>query len=537
MPHGMCLLWRQDLLLLHVLSDAVIAISYYSIPITLIYFALKRRELRFRWVFALFGLFIMACGTTHLMEIWTIWRPDYRAEGWIKAVTALASASTAVVLWALVPELLRIPSPSALELANLRLQEEIIERTRHERQVTLLNEQLEKRVEERTQSLSAVNDLLRLEILERKEAENSLQDRDRRKDEFLATLAHELRNPLAPIRNAIELLKLQPNQLETARQLINRQLVQLTRLVDDLLDVARITHGQIKLRKSTVDLSDIVVQAVENVRPTIDARQQALTLSLPKDLLLLEADHVRLIQVVTNLLDNATKYTGQNGHITLSLKRIGNEACIEVLDDGIGITPAKLESIFEPFTQADRKANLAQAGLGLGLTLVRRLLEMHGGSVRAVSEGPGAGSRFIVTLPLKPLAHQEPLPAQEGNHDFHPQRILVVDDNHDSADSLKILLQATGHQVHVEYNGSSALEAAEAFDPTVAIVDIGMGEMNGYEVAEAIRRKHPAHSLLLIALTGYGQEDDLLRSTKAGFDYHFLKPVDLDTLSSVLASS
>lgn len=538
MPHGMCLLWRKDLLLLHVLSDAVITLSYYSIPITLVYLVLKKADMRFRWIFVLFGLFIMACGTTHLMEIWTIWHPDYRLEGGIKLLTAITSFSTAVVLWRLAPELLRIPSPSALEQTNARLHAEIAERVRHERQVTLLNDQLEKRVEERTQSLSTVNELLRQEISDRKEAEAALRDRDRRKDEFLATLAHELRNPLAPIRNAIELLKLQPNQVEMARELINRQLQQLTRLVDDLLDVARITHGQIKLRKTPVDLADILRQAAETTRPLTDARKQSLTLNLPQEPVRLDADPVRLTQVVSNLLDNAAKYTDKYGVIKLSLARQENEAVIEVQDNGIGIAAAKLESIFDVFAQGDRSINLAHEGLGLGLTLVRRLLAMHGGSIQAISEGPGQGARFLARLPIPPAPHKEPAPNEAAAAQaFRPRRILVVDDNHDAADSLKILLQATGHEVRVEYNGQSALDAADAFGPSVAIVDIGMPEMNGYEVAEEMRRKHPPDAMLLIALTGYGQDDDLLRAKQAGFDHHFLKPVDVDTLEGVLTAA
>jgi len=536
MPHGYCLLWQSDVLMLHVLSDALIALSYFSIPITLAYMAFKRKDFRFRWIFMLFGVFILACGATHLMGIWTIWHPDYLVEGSLKFITGLASLGTAVVLWTLAPEILRIPSPSDLERANARLQDEIAERTRHEQRVTLLNSQLEKRVEERTQSLRAVNDLLRQEVAERKQAEDALRDRDRRKDEFLATLAHELRNPLAPIRNACELLKLQPGQAEVARELIDRQLYQLTRLVDDLLDVARITHGQIKLKKTRVELAEILKRAAQTVRPLTDARKQSLSLELPQAALTLEADPVRLTQVVSNLLDNAAKYTGKHGHIRLSLEQQGDEAVIEVQDDGAGIAPSRLESVFDLFAQGNPGDNLAQGGLGLGLTLVRRLLAMHGGSIQAFSAGLGTGSRFLARLPLAPPQPDQPRPETALGPAMQARRILVVDDNQDSADSLKMYLQAAGHDVRVAYGGQAALETAENFAPTVAIVDIGMAEMNGYEVAEAIRRRPSLKSILLIALTGYGQEEDLRRAKVAGFDHHFLKPVDVDALSEILTA-
>jgi signal transduction histidine kinase len=396
----MCLLWRPGLLLLHILSDALIALSYYSIPAALAYFAAKRADLRFRWIFLWFGAFILACGTTHIMAIWTVWHPDYRAEGFVKLFTALASVGAAIVLWPLIPALLKIPSPSALEQANARLHSEIAERARHEQQAILLSDNLEKIVRERTQALLAANARLEREILERRQIEAALRDGDRRKDEFLATLAHELRNPLAPIRNAVELLKLQPGRVEQARELIGRQLRHLTLLVDDLLDVARITHGQVTLKKIPVGLADIVGQAVETARPTIDARGHYLDVFLPASPLPLEADPVRLAQAVANLLDNAAKYTEPGGQIALCAERMGDQAVITVADSGVGIAPERLPGVFDLFARGDRPANLAQAGLGLGLTLARRLVEMHHGSVEAFSEGAGRGSRFVVRLPL-----------------------------------------------------------------------------------------------------------------------------------------
>ena len=309
MPHGLCLLWRTDLLLLHVLSDSVIALSYYSIPLALIYFVIKRQDLQFRWILVLFGTFILACGTTHLMEIWTIWHPDYVTAGFIKSLTALTSVGTAIALWPLMPHLLRIPSPSSLELANRKLQEEVTLRVGHENQVVLLNNNLERMVEERTRELSAVNLRLEREIRERELVEAALRDGDRRKDEFLATLAHELRNPLAPMRNAVELVQMQPDRAPSAIGLISRQLQHLTHLVDDLLDVARITHDQITLKMADVDVASVVRQAMETVRPLVEIREHRLSLSLPNEPVVVHADPVRLAQILGNLLDNAAKYT------------------------------------------------------------------------------------------------------------------------------------------------------------------------------------------------------------------------------------
>lgn len=539
MPHGMCLLWRTDLLLLHVVSDSLIALSYYSIPIALIYFALKRTDLQFRWILILFGIFILACGSTHLMQIWTIWRPDYIAEGFIKLFTALVSMGTAIALWPLIPLLLKIPSPSTLKQTNLKLQHEIEERERHENQVTLLNNNLEKMVQERTQELISSNQRLEREIHDRKHVEAALRDGDRRKDEFLATLAHELRNPLAPIRNAVELLKLQPDRVEQVHELINRQLYHLTHLVDDLLDVARITSGQIKLKKTIIDMRDIVKQATETLLPLLESRGHQLVVSMPQHPLPLEADPVRLTQVIGNLLDNAAKYTERGGRIELSVEQVEGDAVVTVRDTGIGIAAEMLPRIFDLFAQGDRSANLAQGGLGLGLTLVRRLVEMHGGSVKARSDGIGLGSQFIVRFPLlSDSARREPLPASlEERHACQSQRVLVVDDNPDSADSLKLLLQAVGYEVHAVYSGKAALEDADLFVPEIVVMDIGMPGMSGYEAAQRLREKYPPEQMVLIAVSGYGQEQDRRHSRLAGFDHHLLKPVDFQELTRLMANA
>jgi PAS domain S-box-containing protein len=374
-----------------------------------------------------------------------------------------------------------------------------------------------------------------------REAERELREADQRKDEFLATLAHELRNPLAPIRNSLHILRLSGTgggNLERVHDMLERQVGHMVRLVDDLMEVSRITRGKFELRKEPIDLADVVRSAIETSKPLIDGAGHALTVALPEDPLPLEADAVRLAQVLANLLNNAAKYTEPGGQIWLSARREGAEAVVSVRDNGNGIPPDMLQTVFDLFTQADRSYQRAQGGLGIGLTLVRSIVHMHGGSVEAHSGGLGQGSEFVVRLPLarEPRSLSDRGRGPVASRAVGPLRILIVDDNRDSADSLEMLLQFLGADVQVVYDGQAALDTLRSYRPVVVFLDIGMPGMNGHEVAKRARQTPEGQQATLIALTGWGQKEDLRRSQEAGFDCHLVKPVDADALQTLLSS-
>jgi signal transduction histidine kinase len=368
-----------------------------------------------------------------------------------------------------------------------------------------------------------------------------IQENDRRKNEFLAMLAHELRNPLAPIRNAVEVLRrlnLKDENLQWANDIISRQVEQLVRLVDDLLDISRINGGKIQLRKEPIDLARAVTRAVETSRPLIDARKHELRVALPTEPLVVDADIVRVAQALSNLLNNAAKYTAEGGTIEVGVARHGEEAVIQVRDNGAGISAEMLSRVFDLFTQVDRSLDRSQGGLGIGLTLVRRLVQMHGGSVHAFSEGANRGSEFVIRLPvlaetLSPPVTRDPAPPESRHHE--PRRILIVDDHPDVTGTLARLLRLSGHHVRTALSGSDALAELAEHRPEIILLDIGLPGMDGFEVAQSIRRQAGMESTVLIALTGYGQDDDRRRSREAGFDHHLVKPVDIDALLSILS--
>lgn len=371
-------------------------------------------------------------------------------------------------------------------------------------------------------------------------AEQELREADQRKDQFLATLAHELRNPLAPIRNSLHVLRMTHSGSAGADRLhdmLERQVSHMVRLVDDLMEVSRITRGKFELRKETVDLAMVVQNAVETSRPLMQDARQELTVTLPQEAMTLEADGMRLAQVLANLLNNASKYTGEGGHIWLSACREGTDVVVAVRDNGSGIPADMLPRVFDLFTQADRTFHRAQGGLGIGLTLVRSIVNMHGGSVEARSAGPGRGSEFLVRLPLA-ASHRlgQETGQKTDERGFKLHRVLVVDDNRDSADSLEMVLQFLGADVCTVYDGRTALEAVDSYRPCAMFLDIGMPDMDGYEVARRVRASPQGRELRLIALTGWGQQEDLRRSREAGFDAHLVKPADVDSLRAVLAS-
>jgi signal transduction histidine kinase len=369
----------------------------------------------------------------------------------------------------------------------------------------------------------------------------ALREADRRKDEFLALLGHELRNPLAPISNALHVLRLpQANEAmrDQAREMLERQVEHMVRLVDDLLDVSRIMRGKVELRREPVELGTVVGRAVETVQPVIEAEGHRLVLSLSPEPLWVNGDLLRLSQVVGNLLQNAAKYTERGGEITLTTAREDGQAVVRVRDTGIGLTPDVLARIFEMFFQVERRTKDAQGGLGIGLSLVRGLVESHGGSVEAHSAGPGSGSEFVVRLPLLPTDQIDagaPREQQETSGGLVSRRVLVVDDNTDAADSLAMLLRLLRQEVVVAYDGPAALAQAEANPPAVAFVDLGMPRMDGYELARRFRTHPSLKHVNLVALTGWGQPEDRQRTKETGFDHHLVKPVEAETLRRLLS--
>ncbi len=396
--------------------------------------------------------------------------------------------------------------------------------------------------------LASANQLLQTEIAERARIELALKEADRHKDEFLAMLAHELRNPLAPIYNAVQLMrrkKLEDPQLAWSRDVIERQSAHLSRLVDDLLDVSRITRGKINLTKEALDINSLIARAVETSHPLIAERAHNLVVDVPPEPIKVLGDPTRLTQALGNVLSNAAKYTDQGGRITITVARDGAEVSIRVSDTGEGIPAHLLPVIFNLFTQLDYTSGHSRGGLGIGLALVRRLVEMHGGSVTAHSEGVGKGSEFIIRLPVHPESAVPTLEAANGNSimvdeseasDRVKRRILVADDNSDALESLATLLQLGGHDVVTASNGALALEGAERHRPEVMLLDIGMPVLDGYEVARRIRAQPWGGNVTLVALTGWGQDSDRRRSREAGFDSHLVKPLDMDKLSQLLES-
>jgi len=368
---------------------------------------------------------------------------------------------------------------------------------------------------------------------------HQLREQDRRKDEFIATLSHELRNPLAPIRAAAKVItspKAAPAQVRQAQLIVERQITHMALLLDDLIDISRITQGKLQLKRETLSLIPVVDAAVEAVRPTLDGKNQQLELSVPSEAILLDADHLRVSQVISNLLMNAVKYSDPGSRIELKCTVLADTLALSVKDNGIGIAPESIAGIFEMFSQVDSVAGRSDGGLGIGLALVKGITELHGGRVEAYSAGLGSGSEFIVHLPLA----ARPLPSSRAVTDSEQApstrlRILIADDNRDAAESLAMLLEMAGHEVRVAHLGRAALSLARMFRPDTALLDIGMPDLSGYEVAQSLRTETWAANILLIALTGWGQDSDRRRALEAGFDHHLIKPVDPDKLAELIA--
>jgi PAS domain S-box-containing protein len=376
-----------------------------------------------------------------------------------------------------------------------------------------------------------------IDVTARLQAEEALKAADRRKNQFLATLAHELRNPLAPLRNAVEVLRCaQGNRslVEEALGMIERQVGHMVRLIDDLLDISRITRGRLQLRKEWVELTAVLRTAVETSRPLLEAARHHFTMTLPSKSIYLDADPTRLAQVFSNLLNNAAKYTEKGGQIELSVERTNGEVAIAVRDSGIGIAAEHLPHLFEMFSQMAPALERSQGGLGIGLSLAKGLVELHGGRVGAYSGGVGKGSEFMVHLPITECPLTVAAVDGEKPRSGQKRRILVVDDNRDTADSLGMMLQLMGHDIALAHDGLEAVQAATDFRPDVVFLDIGLPRMNGYEVTRYIREQQWGKEMLIVAVTGWGQEEDKRRALEAGFDHHLTKPVGMEVLEKLL---
>lgn len=414
-----------------------------------------------------------------------------------------------------------------VERSNRLLQAEVAERRRAEARLSELNASLDQRVTERT--------------LELQESEARLLEASRRKDEFLATLAHELRNPLSPLRNAAHFLKLRgpgTQDVQWAAEVMDRQVAVMGRLIEDLMDVSRIDRGRLELRRTRVELDQVIAEALETMAPQIDGSGHKLTVLQPPSRLVLDADRGRLAQVFVNLLSNAAKYTDPGGQIELRVVGEGGHAVISVRDTGIGIPSHRLENVFEMFSQEEPALARSRGGLGIGLALTRQLVELHGGTVVAHSDGPGKGSVFTVRLPVVDTSPETPAapagftPAQAGGG----LRILVADDNTDAGETLAMLLQVMGHEVRHVGDGEQAVAAAPSFDPQLVLLDIGMPGLNGYEACRALRTQDGGSGRTIVAVTGWGQPQDVALATEAGFDHHLVKPVDMESLVQLIAA-
>jgi signal transduction histidine kinase/ActR/RegA family two-component response regulator len=557
-PHGHCYLWQTNLVWLHALSDGLTALAYFSIPITLFYFVRKRTDLPFNWVFLLFGAFIVACGSTHAMSIWTLWHPDYWLSGMIKATTAAVSMYTAIMLIPLVPRALALPSPAQLEAVNQSLLAEVQARQQAEAEVRTLNQMLEQRIAERTQQLESANQaqeqLLERERLARKEAEEA----NRIKDQFLATLSHELRTPLNAILGWTQLLQLREAPLSEfatkALATIKRSGQSLTRMIEDLLDVSRIVQGKLQLVIGPVDLKQVIWSAAETVRLAAEAKNITLQLHFDQEVGWVAGDTGRLQQVVWNLLSNAVKFTAVQGRVDVYLESVQcdavNAQCaqIRVVDDGQGIAPDFLPHVFEHFRQADGSVTRSRSGLGLGLAVVRHLVELHGGRIEVESPGLNQGTTFRVKLPiLEAMGDHKPpqtnfvsaLTAEMSSRqpaNLQGLHLLVVEDNAESRDVLVSMLMEHQATVTAVDSGQDALMAIQQQLPDAILSDIAMPQMDGYQFIQTLRSQRETRSIPAIAITAYSSLSDQTRAIVAGFQRHLSKPVSTNELVTTILS-
>ncbi len=549
-PHGHCYLWQTNLVGLHVISDALIALAYYSIPITLLYLVRKRRDLPFEWVFLLFGAFIVACGTTHVLDIWTLWHPTYWLSGLVKALTALVSVATAAQLFPLMPQVLAMTSPAQLEQANLALQSQIAERLRVEAELKVYQTQLERLVTERTDELMQTNTTLQQEITERKRIEQErtkllvqeqaarteAEQANRIKDEFLAVLSHELRTPMNPILGWSKLLlsgKLDSAKSREAVVTIERNASLQVQLINDLLDISRILSGKLSLTAAPVDLNNNISAALETLRLAAEAKSLNIQTTLSSMPVWVTGDDARLQQVVWNLVSNAIKFTPIGGQVEVYLTQTETHAQIQIKDTGKGIHPDFLPYVFDHFRQENGAITRKFGGLGLGLAIVRQIVELHGGTVRAESAGESQGASFMVQLPrAAQRVERSSLSSPSKSTNLDGIQVLVVEDDQDSRDFIVFVLQQAGAIVTASASGQEALHSIVQSVPDVVVSDIEMPEMDGYQLIGKIQQllKLQGKEVLAIALTAHAGEFNQQQALKAGFQEHFSKPADLDEL-------
>jgi signal transduction histidine kinase/ActR/RegA family two-component response regulator len=517
-PHGHCYLWQPRLLAIHGISDLLIGLSYLAISLTLAYLVYRARDhIPFRWMVLAFGTFIIACGMTHFMELVTLWTPLYWLAGDIKVITAMASVGTAVALPPLVPRILELVR--AQEIA-----------------------------EHRSSELAESSALLAQEQAARTKAEEA----DRAKDQFLALISHELRNPLSPILAWSRMLKLEtlePQNQSGAINAIERNATVLVKLIEDLLDVSRIASGKLRLDVRPTDLGKVIEAAVEALRPSAETKQIRLRLVIDPRSAMVLGDPDRLQQVVANLLSNAIKFTSSGGRVQVALESVNSHVELSVSDTGRGIDREASQHVFERFWQGDTGAERRHGGLGLGLSIVRDLVESHGGDVRAHSDGPGKGSVFTVKLPLMvtiqkptdverrhPIASDEPPSGARARLDGI--KVLVVDDEPDTNEMLQAVLTSRGAEVRVAASTRQALDILDRWRPALIVSDIGMPAEDGYVLIREVRQRTPARGgeIPAIALTGYARVEDRVRILTAGFQTHVAKPIDPMELIAVVAS-
>lgn len=545
--------FEPDVVWLHIVSDALIALAYFSIPLALVYFVRKRKDLVFNWMFMLFAAFIVACGTTHVFGVLAIWQPYYRLDGLIKLGTGLISITTAALLWPLIPRALQLPSPQQLRIANARLAGEIVERERAEAEARRASVELEQRVRERTAELNAAAEE-RAAALERERTARAEAERaSRLKDDFVATLSHELRTPINAILGWTQLLRADPGRSDAAYglEVVERNTQAQARMIEDLLDMSRIVAGQLRLDLQRVNLAEIIDAAIETVRPAADARGVDIARMVEPGTGHVRGDPARLQQVVWNLLSNAIKFTPRGGRASVTLRRVDSHVEIVVEDTGRGISPGFLPHVFERFRQEDASTTRAQGGLGLGLAIVRHLVELHGGTVSASSDGEGTGAAFTVALPVSALRqapehptqrHPAPEPADSMGPSLTGLRVLVLDDDADTRDLLERVLAHAGATVFVSASSSEAIALLEheapAFDAVIS--DIGMPGEDGFAFLRRMRQVHEVQGLPrrvpAIALTAFARSEDRTRALRAGFQAHIAKPAEPEELVACVAS-
>ncbi len=536
MPHGHCYLWTPWLLWTYVISDGLITLAYYSIPLALQLFVRQRKDLEFSWVFVLFSIFIFARGTTHLMSIWTIWNPSYPLDAMVKAVTAAASILTAILLWPLVPKALALPSPSQLQRALKEREREINQRRLTEDALAAANETLEQRVAERTAALQQAEQrltaLLSIERDRRLEAERV----SRMKEEFLLTLSHELRTPLNAIFGWTQILK-RRNDAATvgnAVEVNDRNVRTQTKLIEDLLDVSAIMAGKLRLEVQSVDLAEIIHLVAASIKPEADAKEIRLDTAISTPVFV-HGDAGRLQQVIWNLLSNALKFTPRGGKIDITLTQSGSRAEIRITDTGQGIPADFLPLLFARFSQADSSSRRRYGGIGLGLSIVKSLVEAHAGSVQAESPGADQGATFKVSLPVlmrEQDGAQEQTPsggtAVSSSTDDPPSlrgiSVLVVDDEADSRHLARTILEDQGARVTTAASAAEGREFMAADAPDVLVCDIGMPVEDGYDFIMDLRRR--GLHMPAIALTAHARAEDRVKAFRAGFDHHLSKPVE-----------